>query len=226
LEGDGIVFELTPNGSQNWSETILYQFDTGIDGAVPLAGLTFDQTGNLYGTTSLGGANQLGTVFEISPPILQGGQWTLSTLYSFTSGGGPRGDVIFNSSGNLYGTTGNSDGTVFELSPAGNGMWTESTLYAFGEGRTAMPYAGLISDSSGNLYGTTIGKICGCAFRMQNNKGSWNEAELDFFTGQNGPCAPSASLIFGKWGAFYGTSAVGGKCSGHGGCGTVFGILP
>jgi uncharacterized repeat protein (TIGR03803 family) len=226
LDGDGIVFELTPNGSQNWTETILYQFDTGVDGAVPLAGLTFDQAGNLYGTTSTGGANQLGTVFEVMPPILQGGQWTLSTLYSFTSSGGPRGGVIFDSSGNLYGTTGNGDGTVFELSPAGNGVWIESILYAFGEGRTAMPYGGLVSDRSGNLYGTTIGKTCGCTFRMQNNNGNWNEAELDFFTGQNGPCGPAAGLIFGKGGAVYGTSASGGKCSSPGGCGTVFGILP
>jgi uncharacterized repeat protein (TIGR03803 family) len=226
LDGDGIVFELTPNGSQNWTETILYQFDNGVDGAAPLAGLVFDQSGNLYGTTSTNGANELGTVFELTPPILQGGQWTISTLYSFANSGVPRGGVIFDKAGNLYGTTSSSNGTVFELSPAGNGVWTESTLYAFGEGRTAMPYGGLVSDRSGNLYGTTIGKTCGCAFRMQNNKGNWNESELDFFTGQNGPCGPAAGLIFGKWGAVYGTSASGGKCSSPGGCGTVFGILP
>jgi uncharacterized repeat protein (TIGR03803 family) len=227
LQGSGIVFELTSNGSQQWTETILYQFMGDTDGGFPVAGLTFDQQGNLYGTTSGEGTYGNGTVYELMPPLLQGLQWTESTLYTFSGTvGAPLGGVIFDNSGNLYGTTSIPDGTVFELAPAGDGTWAESTLYAFGQGHTSMPYAGLVSDKAGNLYGTTLGKFCGGVFRLQNKNGGWNEAELDFSTGTNGPCGPAASLIFGKWGAVYGTTHIGGKCSVHGGCGTVFGILP
>ena len=158
--------------------------------------------------------------------MVQGAQWAESTLYSFAATAGrPRGSVIFDDLGNLYGTTSLPDGTVFELMPEGSGVWTESTLYTFGI-RTNMPYAGLVADSSGNLYGTTSGRYCGGVFRLHNDNGRWNEAESDFFTGQNGPCVPLAGLIIGKWSAGYGTTAGGGKCSINGGCGTVFGILP
>jgi hypothetical protein len=168
----------------------------------------------------------LGAVFELTPPIVQGQQWTLSVLYAFTSGGGSRGNLIFDKAGNIYGTGANGNGTVFELSPSGGGAWSESTLYEFGQGHAIEPWAGLISDKAGNLYGTTEGKFCGAVFRLQPSQGSWSEAELDFFAGQNEPCNLAASLIFGKWGAAYGTSVAGGKCSIKNGCGTVFGILP
>jgi uncharacterized repeat protein (TIGR03803 family) len=228
LQGAGIVFELTPNGSQGWTETILYQFTDGADGGYPITGLIFDQQGNLYGTTVTGGMNHYGTVYQLTPPMVPGLQWTESILYAFSSAAGePRGGVIFDNSGNLYGTTSFPYGTAFELSPAGNGVWTESTLYTFGQSRLNMPWAGLVSDNAGNLYGTaSSGKFCGGVFRLQKHKGTWTEGEFGFFTGNNGPCGPLASLIFGKWGAVYGTSATGGKCSLHQGCGTVFAIFP
>jgi hypothetical protein len=215
LIGCGTVFELSPNGSPTWTETTLYAFQNRSDGGVPTAGLTFDKSGNLYGTTGLGGP------FELMPAG-QGQEWTISILYPVSAHSG----LIFDSLGNLYGAASDGAGSVFELSPSGGGSWTESTLYSFGSGRASDPLAGLVFDSSGNLYGTLSGQYCGAVYRLENQGGLWNEAELDFFKNGKGPCQPEASLIFGKWGAAYGTSFAGGTCKGRYACGTVFGILP
>jgi uncharacterized repeat protein (TIGR03803 family) len=157
------VFELSFNGS-TWSETVLWDFrNASGDGSGPLRGVTIDPSGNLYGTTSAGGASGNGTVFELSP--VGGGLWNETILLSFagvSDGAAPRGGVLRDTSRNLYGTaqqggTYNS-GTAFELSPpavAGN-PWTEKVLWAFGSGTDGRaPGAELISDSNGNLYGTT-----------------------------------------------------------------------
>jgi uncharacterized repeat protein (TIGR03803 family) len=180
--GCGTVYKLSPNGS-GYVETVLYSFcsqggSNCTDGAYPYgAGLIEDASGNLYGTTSDGGVNSCdtpgcGTVFKLAPN--GDGSYTESVLHSFdyTDGAGPDAGLIEDASGNLYGTTssggtglsweceGCSSGTVFELSPSGNG-YTETVLYSFcSEGGTqctdgAMPMAGVIQDASGNLYGST-----------------------------------------------------------------------
>src|SRR5271156_599823 len=115
-DGEGTVFELTPAAGGGWTEKVLYSFGaTATDGITPYAGLVFDAKGNLYGTTSLGGANGLGTAFELTPGT--GGVWTERVLYSFgatsTDASQPkRGSLIFNAKGNIYGTTnkGEEDG--------------------------------------------------------------------------------------------------------------------
>jgi uncharacterized repeat protein (TIGR03803 family) len=123
-----------------WTETVLYNFTGGDDGSYPFAGVVFDKMGSLYGTTYVGGAFSEGTVFELSPPAAEGGSWTESVLHSFTNlagdGSRPLGGVVFDSSGNLYGTT---SATVFELTPpaAIGGEWTESVLYIFGRASQA-----------------------------------------------------------------------------------------
>jgi uncharacterized repeat protein (TIGR03803 family) len=222
--GCGTVFELSPNGSQGWTENTLYQFESGLDGGLPVAGLVFDQSGNLYGTTKSGGTGA-GTVFELMPPTQQGQPWTEEPLYEFPGYiGAPESTLIFDAAGNLYGTASNGNGAVFELSPSANGTWNETTLYIFGKHHSSGPWAGLIADSAGNLYGTTAGKVCGSVYRLQ--AGSWNESELYFFSGNQTPCYPEASLTFGKWGAVYGTTESSGSCKQTDGCGTVFGILP
>lgn len=224
----GTVFELSPDGSGGWAENTIHTFqgtDGGGDGAGPLAGLTIDEVGNLYGTTNGGGLSDSGMVFELSPPSQQGGSWTENALFSFpVTAGQPRAGVIFDPEGNLYGTTNTKNGTVFELSES-NGVWIETTIYSFIGGRFESLTGGLVLDNSGNLYGPKSGPACGAVYRLQNKNGQWNEAELDFKEGTTGPCDPTAALTFGKWGALYGTSGEGGKCS-TGGCGTVFGILP
>ena len=118
----GTVFQLVPGADGQWTENVLYTFTGGKDGWQPLAGLTLDASGNLYGTTSLGGSGQCGggcgTVFEVIPGA--NGQWTEKVLYNFNDSDGnyPRGGVIFDSTGNLYGTTENG----------GAGAWVAAGL--------------------------------------------------------------------------------------------------
>ena len=119
----GTVFELSPSTGQQtqWRERVLWSFGFG-DGFQPVAGLLADKWGNLYGTTFLGGASDLGTVFELSPPAGQQTQWLEKVLWSFgASGDGlfPGASLISNEWGDLYGTTAgggaNGSGTVFKL---------------------------------------------------------------------------------------------------------------
>jgi len=152
------VFQLTPSGS-GWLDNILYQFKDWSYGQ--LGGLVFDETGNLYGSTSAGGPGGEGIVYELTPT--QGG-WTYSLVYAFTgSGGSYYHGLIIDSAGNLYGTTegGGADmgGRVFKLTRSGGG-WTETDLHVFcvngppcSDG--ASPRGNIMFDAHGNLYGTT-----------------------------------------------------------------------
>jgi uncharacterized repeat protein (TIGR03803 family) len=137
-----------------------------------MAGLIMDGSGNLYGTTEAGGADNYGTVFKLTPG--SGGSYTESVLYSFQGGTAdgayPQAGLIMDNSGNLYGTTEEGGtgscsangstigcGTVFKLTPGSGGCYTESVLHNFQGGTSdgADPWAGLIMDSNGDLYGTT-----------------------------------------------------------------------
>jgi uncharacterized repeat protein (TIGR03803 family) len=117
---DGTVFELSPSTGGGWTEKALHTF-TGSDGSDPLAGLIFDASGNLYGETCSGGPENDGVVFELSLTVHGG--WAETILHSFhgIDGSCPSQGLIFDSSGNLYGTTmsggANGNGTVFEITP-------------------------------------------------------------------------------------------------------------
>lgn len=230
--------------SQAQVENVLHTFE-GPDGAYPEGELTFDNSGNLYGTTADGGTYGNGTVFEMSP--VQGGGWDLQVLYSFTGGTDgyyPRGSLIFDGNGNLYGTTqfggSSGNGNVFRLSPPNPpGLtWTETTLYSFGAfpGDGTDPVAGLIFDPSGNLYGTTAlgggssvcASGCGSVYELtptQND--AWIETLLYSFSGQDG-FSPQSQLVFDQQGDLYGTTAAGGKVCAQQkqGCGLVFELTP
>ena len=247
----GSVFKLSPNGSGGWTETTLYDFKGGSDGAMPVSPLIFDQSGNLYGTTMSGGTD--GTVFKLSPT--GSGGWTETILYSFKGGNSdgaqPNGGLIFDPSGNLYGTTlsggnqGCSDdgyeycGAVFELSPNGSGGWTETILYDFSNADGGPPPSGLILDASGNLYGTGSqgggdicfdGEGCGVIYELSpNGSGGWTETVLHRFQGGSSDGEnPNATLIFDQAGNLYGVTDAGGGtgCSNGNGCGTVFKLSP
>jgi uncharacterized repeat protein (TIGR03803 family) len=118
----GTVFELIFDPGGKWSEKVLHSFGNGKDGSAPKDGLIFDPTGNLYGTTTDGGAYNLGTAFRLSPGA--GGSWTEKVLHSFGNGVDgtyPEGSLVPDSSGNQYGTTFSGgtggEGTIFEITP-------------------------------------------------------------------------------------------------------------
>jgi uncharacterized repeat protein (TIGR03803 family) len=154
---DGVVFELTPSSDGHWTETVLYTFNIGPQ-SQPTSGVIFDVAGNLYGTTAGCGNCNPGAVYELS---MSNGTWSITILHAFTGsgdGGIPFGGVIFDSAGNLYGTTAlggkNGFGTVFKLSQSG-GQWTESMLHSFNDKDGNEPSGGLILNQ-GVLYGTTF----------------------------------------------------------------------
>jgi uncharacterized repeat protein (TIGR03803 family) len=158
--GNGTVFKLSYSAGSGWTETFLYSFTGGADGANPYGGLILDATGNLYGATpgpfSSGVA---GTIFKLTS---SGDSLTLSTIFSLGNGGnecGPRGTPVMDAAGNLYDTTtclgSHGGGTVFKLTHI-NGGWTSTLLHDFGSGNDGIfPQAGVTVDANGNLYGTT-----------------------------------------------------------------------
>jgi uncharacterized repeat protein (TIGR03803 family) len=161
---NGKVFELTPTTTGGWSESILHNFAFGTtDGADPEAGVTFDSSGNLFGTTFLGGTGGYGILYELTPS--EDGTWSETIIHNFPGNlsdaaqPGP-GKLVFDSVGNLYGASGTGgamfEGTVFEFTPSGTGDWTERILYSFASGSAGIyPSASVIFNPAGNLYGTT-----------------------------------------------------------------------
>ena len=131
----GAIFKLSPIGGGKWAETVIYRFSGGDDGAFPVGGLIFGSDGSLYGTTQMGGGGgtclngseglyYCGTVFKLTPPATKGKPWTETILHSFTGGNDgqfPSGSLVFDTSGNIYGTTNAGGsfnlGTVFEVTP-------------------------------------------------------------------------------------------------------------
>jgi uncharacterized repeat protein (TIGR03803 family) len=231
--GCGTVFKLTPAGS-GYTESVLYRFQGGNDGAIPLAGL-IARNGALYGTTR--GLNSFGTVFRLSSAR---SDYKESVLYSFTGGSDgaePYAGVIADKTGALYGTTRFGGpfacmcGVVFKLTPAGAG-YTESVLYGFKGGNdAAQPTSDLIASATGALYGTTIagggstvcGNGCGTVFKLTPAGAGFAESVLYRFTGRSGGGSPNG--VIARNGALYGTTYVGGGAScGPSGlpCGTVF----
>ena len=241
--GCGTVFELSPGANGSWLENVLFRFSYD-QGANPLAGLTFDSAGNLYGTTAQGGNYGIGTVFELT--LGSNGKWTETVLHSFntTDGRVPQSGVIFDASGNLYGTTflGGTGpaclytygcGTVYELSPGSNGDWNEQVLYSFCAKANCVdgsnPWGGLVSNANGIMYGTTYqgGEYnAGILFKLTFDQ-TWTENLLyTFGTSNYDALNPEAgSLIFDAKGNLYGTAEYGGRsssCQNLSSCGSVF----
>ncbi|MGH7113503.1 MAG: choice-of-anchor tandem repeat GloVer-containing protein [Stellaceae bacterium] len=249
----GTVFALTPNAAKTkWTEAVLHSFcsqgGTGCtDGAHLYAGLIKDASGKLYGTTAQGGADKLGTVFELTPNAKKT-KWTYGILHSFcsqigcTDGSLPTSGLIMDASGKLYGTTvaggahGN-EGAAFELTPnAKKTKWTETVLYSFCSRACrdgAVPAAAVVRDASGHLYGTTeeggahysTSTYGGTLFELTPNaaKTKWTESVLYNFCAKGGKnCTdgtlPAAAVIIDPSGGLYSTTYQGGA---HG-SGTVF----
>ncbi len=251
----GAVFQLTKTASGGYTFHILHQFTGGSDGGSPFAGLTLDSGGNLYGTTAFGGscpsAFGCGVVYELSPTA--SGPWTETVLYSFQNGidgGIPESQMVFDSDGNLYGTTlgggsgscgfGTPCGVVFELSPTESGPWTETVIYNFSSFSDGIePQGPLVRDARGNLYGTTPlgGSVantcgypyygCGTVFEISPSGSGWTKTTLYTFLGAADGAQPQAGVILDPAGHLYGTADQGGNPNGcvsnqEPGCGVVF----
>jgi uncharacterized repeat protein (TIGR03803 family) len=242
----GAITELL-RGSDGWTENVLYSFCAKPhcdDGDLPYAGLTWDNVGNLYGTTEYGGKGspQWGTAFELKHN--SDGTWQHILLHSFPSFPGD-GEVVYaglvlDAEGNLFGATNSGGGhgcgqtltcgTVFKLSPDSNGGWKETILYRFPNPSNGFsPGASLVFDQAGNLYGTTAlggnnacANGCGVAFKLTpDSNGKWKYSVLHRFNFKDG-ANPAAALILDQKGNLYGTTTLGGA----GGYGVVFEITP
>lgn len=220
--GCGVVFELSPTPSGEWTETTLHEFKDGLDGSNSWANLTIDTAGNLYGVAFNAGLHGDGNVFELMPN--QDGTWTGKVLYQFndSDGGSPVAGLTFDSAGNLYGATGYfNPGIVFQVVPRSNGSWTKRTLYEFTGGRDgSSAYGGVTFDSAGNLYGTTCyGGVDGdgVVYRLTRTSKGLQERALGFngHPGEN----PWGNVIFDTAGNLYGTTSAGPY-------GTVYEITP
>lgn len=282
--GCGSVFNLKP-AKGTWTETVLYNFQGNTDAFYPTGPLAMDSSGNLYGTTYIGGANGPGTIYELTN---SGGTWTETIVWNFANGpdgANPYNGVVIGSDGSLfttagYGTYGN--GTVDQLTKSGN-TWSAQSIYAFQNTSLAggYPFAGLllepsgaligatewggahkggtifsltpsggawnfgliyslraktccngpaanlIMDSAGNLYGTTQGSSNhGTVFKLTRKGNSWTIKVLHTFTGGKDGSTPMGALVRDSAGNIYGTTLLGGVQNSNGGYGVVFEITP
>ena len=238
----GAVFQLTPPARRGdpWTETILYSFAArgSGDAGFPSGELIVDKKGNLYGNALLGGTNDKGAVYEVSPPAVKGDPWTEKVLFSFdgTNGTLPSGRLLLDASGTLFGTTDGGGtgfaGTVFQLVPpaAPGEPWTQAVLYNFSGGIDGGgPAAGVVM-KQGRLFGTAQNggnggprNSGGVVFALDppaQPGGAWTETVLYSFGGPDGFLP--ASLLTLKNGQLYGTTSQGGVF----GTGTVFVLRP
>jgi len=248
LEGgtslEGTVYSLDPSknisvSNAPWRHTILHTFGDGSDGSYPHK-IIFDQAGNIFGATGLGGSVGYGTIYELSPSN-QG--WTENILYNFAGaadGQIPR-EVVSDGAGNLYGVTeqgGNAGcspfqgcGTIFELTPSGS-SWTKTTLHAFQQDTEGGFPGPLMRDSKGNLFGLTSQNgpnNFGTIWELSPSSGGWIFTVLYSFTqqivGLFGPFAP----VMDASGALYGLNNLGGVnfCNMLGEtCGNIYKLAP
>jgi uncharacterized repeat protein (TIGR03803 family) len=207
----------------------LYSFDS-TDGANPYAGLVQGTDGNFYGTTYVGGHNNYGTVFKITP------SGKLTTLYSFCSksscadGARPYAGLVQGTNGDFYGTTGEGggvgSGTVFKITPSGK----LTTLHSFDGKDGSGPYAALVQGANGDFYGTTLQggagtactANCGTVFEISPSGKPKTLYNFCFKSDCTDGYYPSGALVQGANGDFYGTTREGGAHN----LGTVFKITP
>jgi uncharacterized repeat protein (TIGR03803 family) len=221
---DGLAYELSPSG-QNWAFNPLYNFVGGLSGQNPAPEIIGpDHT--LYGTASGGlqtcgssGNEYCGVVYRLRPPpvacLTALCSWGQEVLYQFTGdpdGWEPNGQLAFDQSGNLYGTTAKGgvygQGTVFQLTPS-NGGWTETIIYSFTGGSDGGQPNSLLPGLDGNLYGATYagGGGGGVIFQLAPANGGWAQTVISSFdgcafTGNGGECNPV--LVQEQSGSFYG----------------------
>ncbi len=226
--GMGVVFELSPAGG-SWTETVLYNFSGGTDGASPISGLVKDAAGNYYGATNAGGAATWGVIYELSP---SGGGWTEQVIYTFVNQVDINYDgLAMDSAGNIFTAT-YAPGTILEVSPNGQGGWSGTVIhtYAGPPKDGAQPSGTPVVGKDGSLYGTTRSggaNNFGTVYRLTpitkgKKKGTWKEKILySFKGGTKDGSSPFAGITFDAAGNIYGTTITGGTT----GVGTVYELV-
>ena len=240
--GSGLVYRLA-HANSAWVLHPLYKLTSVNEGANPYAGVTIGPDNTLFGTAYTQGAGGFGTLFHLTPPpnaVCRAAlcPWTDTVLHPFAGGASdgstPYGNVLFDSHGNLYGTTqyggASNAGTVYKATRAG-GTWNVSVIYTFKfdgvDGH--YPMSGLVMDSAGNLYGTTQngGPVnFGTVFKLSPSGEGWTETVLHSFGSSQG-CIndggyPVGGLVFDRAGNLYGAT----HGFGYTGCGTIFELSP
>jgi hypothetical protein len=221
--GCGVVFELSPDLSGGYTYKVLHVFAGGSQGAFPIDTLTLDSAGRLFGVT-VGGGNGSGLIFMLSPNP-QGTRWKETVLYTFTGGhdgSTPRGGMVFDRAGNLYGVTErggikNRDvcdlltcGLIFELQPRPDGSWTEKIVHYFdGYPDGAGPIGGPIIDGADNLYVITSEEGHDTWEFSPDGSGGWTQTLI----GDSGGGSYARLLMDGA-GNLYGTTASCVSCGG------------
>jgi len=221
LNGNGVVYSLTPDGGTGFTEVILHKFTGPPDGSVPVSSVVLTAPGRLIATTLEGGANDMGSAFEVRFATNADAPARERVLYSFGSFNGdgihPNAALLPAGQG-FFGVTrdggANGRGTVFQLRPPrSGGDWTETVLYSFtGSGDAAFPSSDLIMDKAGNLYGTTlVGGVndLGAVYQLSppsTEGGTWTETVIFSFSGSDGTL-PFGRLQFDQNGLLYGTTS-------------------
>jgi uncharacterized repeat protein (TIGR03803 family) len=236
-QGGGTVYELIPSAS-HWTAHVIHNFG-GSEGASPYGSITFDSSGNIYGTAGIGGAAGYGSVYELKK---HSKSWETIVLHGFCGyqcgdGSLPLDGPVFDNRGNLYGTTagGLGNGIVYRLTPAKNG-WTEDILHNFCQptcDQGAIPGGKPLFDRAGNIHGetqwTNLNGSGGTAFELTRQKdGSWEHQVIHTFPASknDGQEPVSATLISDASGALYGATAWGGDPACIDGCGIVYKLTP
>lgn len=238
-----LAIALPTDASAQAQYKVLYSFagGSGLNPGSP-NNLTFDSAGNLFGTVKFGGnatcTSGCGLIYELSPQ--PGGTWVPTVLYNFSGPDGayPNSALVLGSDGSLYGTTMNGGdylscpnagcGTIFHLTPNGDGSWGESVIYTFRGGTDGEAPNGVVMDAANNLYGSTNYGGAGTVFELSPNPdGSWAKNLLYSFTGGADGAYPWGKLTLAG-GSLYGTTSSGGTmpCNNGLGCGTVFQLSP
>jgi len=210
---NGTIFELIPRQNSSWSYKVLHSFGhTGL----PLGGLVFDKSGKLYGTTTYDGPKYCsslsgcGTIYKLSHGPKS---WAFGTIHAFnyTDGEYPEGNLILDSSGNIYGTTllggAYNGGVAFRLSLTKTG-WKETVLYVFGAPGDGQGPSSLVFGSAGHLFGSVPSSIDvnynfqnGYVFELSRQaNGTWSETVLYAFPQGNSVSFPNSSLIWNNAG--------------------------
>lgn len=215
----GTIFKMTPRSSPPWQETVLYSFTCYGDGKNPYGGVTFDGSGNLFGTTVAGGTGPIcaGDGCGVAWELHGSGE---SVLHNFTGGNdgyGPGGALTMDRKGNFYGTTpdGGShySGVIYQVFQR-KGNWHERVLHAFNGGSEGgVGSLGRLLLRRGNLYGVTeIGGAhsAGTVYRLQQSGKNWRLDTLYAFKGTPDCGSPYGGLIADRHGNLYGTTYYGG----------------